>query len=191
MNCPVQQQQQYGGRRPATRTGRRAGDHGSQWQAVDRHGDRHHRRQGAHSRGPDRQHPECDRRRHPGDMLMIDPKTRQPPRGSSARASRGAVADVEASSAARRRTVGQRDRRQYHPAGKLDGWRRQVNCLFGLAINGQPMTSTTRTTRPVLTTARRVPMREFLWTRDLVNFARTTPRPTLIRRSIVFRWKPS
>ena len=25
-----------------------------------------------------------------------------------------------------------------HPAGKLDSWRRQVNCLFGLAINGQP-----------------------------------------------------
>ncbi|MBV8901663.1 MAG: hypothetical protein JOY92_16305, partial [Verrucomicrobia bacterium] len=27
-----------------------------------------------------------------------------------------------------------------HPAGKLDPWRRQVNCLFGLAINGQPYT---------------------------------------------------
>ena len=25
-----------------------------------------------------------------------------------------------------------------HPAGKLDSWRHQVNCLFGLAINGQP-----------------------------------------------------
>jgi Bacterial Ig domain len=25
-----------------------------------------------------------------------------------------------------------------HPAGKLDAWRAQVNCLFGLAINGQP-----------------------------------------------------
>jgi hypothetical protein len=24
------------------------------------------------------------------------------------------------------------------PAGKLDPWRRQVNCLFGLALNGQP-----------------------------------------------------
>ncbi len=32
-----------------------------------------------------------------------------------------------------------------HPAGKLDGWRRQVNCLFGLAINGQPYTSSTGT----------------------------------------------
>ena len=27
-----------------------------------------------------------------------------------------------------------------HPAGKLDVWRREVNCLFGLAINGQPNT---------------------------------------------------
>ena len=27
-----------------------------------------------------------------------------------------------------------------HPAGKMDAWRRQVNCLFGLALNGQPST---------------------------------------------------
>jgi hypothetical protein len=27
------------------------------------------------------------------------------------------------------------------PAGKLDPWRRQVDCLFGLAINGQPYTA--------------------------------------------------
>ena len=27
-----------------------------------------------------------------------------------------------------------------HPAGKLDPWRRQVNCLFGLALNGTPIT---------------------------------------------------
>jgi hypothetical protein len=26
-----------------------------------------------------------------------------------------------------------------HPAGKLDPWRAQVNCLFGLALNGQPI----------------------------------------------------
>ncbi len=29
-----------------------------------------------------------------------------------------------------------------HPAGKLDVWRRQVNCLFGLAMNGSPITAT-------------------------------------------------
>ncbi len=27
-----------------------------------------------------------------------------------------------------------------HPAGKLDPWRRTVNCLFGLALDGQPYT---------------------------------------------------
>ena len=30
-----------------------------------------------------------------------------------------------------------------HPAGKLDPWRRQVDCLFGLALNGQPQTGAT------------------------------------------------
>ena len=29
-----------------------------------------------------------------------------------------------------------------HPAGKLDVWRRQVNCLFGLALNGQAVSAT-------------------------------------------------
>jgi hypothetical protein len=29
-----------------------------------------------------------------------------------------------------------------HPAGKLDPWRRQVNCLFGLALNGTAITAT-------------------------------------------------
>lgn len=27
-----------------------------------------------------------------------------------------------------------------HPAGKMDAWRRQLNCLFGLSLNGQPIT---------------------------------------------------
>ena len=25
-----------------------------------------------------------------------------------------------------------------HPAGKMDQWRRQVNCLFGLHLDGTP-----------------------------------------------------
>src|ERR1035438_10059741 len=29
------------------------------------------------------------------------------------------------------------------PAGKMDPWRQHVNCLFGLALNGQPYTSST------------------------------------------------
>src|SRR5215469_7374764 len=28
-----------------------------------------------------------------------------------------------------------------HPAGKLDPWRRSVNCLFGLSMNGQPISA--------------------------------------------------
>jgi len=28
-----------------------------------------------------------------------------------------------------------------HPAGKLDPWRRQVNCLFGLSLNGTPISA--------------------------------------------------
>jgi hypothetical protein len=28
-----------------------------------------------------------------------------------------------------------------HPAGKMDPWRRQVNCLFGLSLSGTPLTS--------------------------------------------------
>ncbi len=28
-----------------------------------------------------------------------------------------------------------------HPSGKLDGWRKRVNCLFGLALNGQPFST--------------------------------------------------
>jgi hypothetical protein len=33
------------------------------------------------------------------------------------------------------------------PAGKLDPWRRQVNCLFGLALNGQPVSPSPVSTR--------------------------------------------
>ncbi len=38
-----------------------------------------------------------------------------------------------------------------HPAGKLDAWRQQINCLFGLALNGSPISSGTIRTmlRPI------------------------------------------
>jgi hypothetical protein len=32
-----------------------------------------------------------------------------------------------------------------HPAGKLDPWRQRIDCLFGVALNGQPYTSGTGT----------------------------------------------
>jgi hypothetical protein len=34
------------------------------------------------------------------------------------------------------------------PEGKLDPWRRQINCLFGLALNGQPSTANATTGNP-------------------------------------------
>ncbi len=50
------------------------------------------------------------------------------------------VADVEAGPAARCRRGVQRHRRQHASCGrgKFDPWRRQVVCLFGLALNGTP-----------------------------------------------------
>jgi hypothetical protein len=35
-----------------------------------------------------------------------------------------------------------------HPAGKLDAWRARVNCLFGLALNGQPYSNATTPVPP-------------------------------------------
>jgi hypothetical protein len=78
----------------------------------------------------------------PGDMLMIDPATK-------ATATTAAVPAVHQElllmwKPVRLQGVGAVSsvlNANTHPAGKLDAWRRQVNCLFGLAINGQPMTS--------------------------------------------------
>ncbi len=68
---------------------------------------------------------------NPGDLIIVDPAVHQelllmwkPIRLQGV----GAVASVIDGNP--------------HPAGKLDAWRRQVNCLFGLAINGQPISST-------------------------------------------------
>jgi hypothetical protein len=76
---------------------------------------------------------------YPGDMLMIDPATRATQSAAAIPAIHkelllmwkpirlqgvGAVSSVVNGNT--------------HPAGKLDAWRREVNCLFGLAINGQP-----------------------------------------------------
>jgi len=36
-----------------------------------------------------------------------------------------------------------------HPAGKLDSWRRNVVCLFGLALNGTPTSPPILLIRPV------------------------------------------
>src|SRR5207248_2946202 len=78
----------------------------------------------------------------PGDMLMIDPLTQ-------ATATTAAVPAIHQElllmwKPVRLQGVGAASSvldGNTHPAGKLDPWRRQVNCLFGLALDGQPMTS--------------------------------------------------
>jgi hypothetical protein len=78
----------------------------------------------------------------PGDMLIVDPKVR-------------ATATTPATAAKHEELVlmwkpvrlqgvgagGSILDANTHPAGKLDAWRRQVNCLFGLGISGQPMSA--------------------------------------------------
>jgi len=81
-------------------------------------------------------------RARPGDLLMIDPMTR-------ATATTAAVPSVHQElllmwKPVRLQGVGAVAsvlNANTHPAGKLEVWRRQVNCMFGLALNGQPMSS--------------------------------------------------
>ena len=54
-----------------------------------------------------------------------------------------------------------------HPAGKLDAWRQRVNCLFGLALNGAPA-STSNPYDPSGATS-------CPWTTDTVNYFAETP----------------
>jgi hypothetical protein len=82
----------------------------------------------------------------PGDMLIIDPATRATGTAPAVPAVHqevllmwkpvrlqgvGAVASVINANT--------------HPAGKMDVWRRQVNCLFGLSISGYQATSSSGT----------------------------------------------
>jgi hypothetical protein len=90
----------------------------------------------------------------PGDMLIIDP-TCASAAGPVACTPFGSTAGVTNSAAAhneillmwkpvRLQGVGAASsiiNANTHPAGKLDAWRRQVNCLFGLAINGSPVSN--------------------------------------------------
>ncbi|HSS24427.1 MAG TPA: hypothetical protein VLL82_08490 [Mycobacterium sp.] len=79
----------------------------------------------------------------PGDMLMIDPATQ-------ATAALPAVAAVHQElvlmwKPVRLQGVGAVAsviNANSHPAGKIDVWRRQVNCLFGLSLSGYELRST-------------------------------------------------
>jgi hypothetical protein len=78
----------------------------------------------------------------PGDMLIIDPAT-----AATATAPAGAAVHEEVLlmwKPVRLQGVGAAGsviNANTHPAGKMDAWRQSVNCLFGLALNGQPITA--------------------------------------------------
>ncbi|PYY10932.1 MAG: hypothetical protein DMG69_05255, partial [Acidobacteria bacterium] len=88
----------------------------------------------------------------PGDMIMIDPTCTNTAGGTVACTTPGAIHSASAHSElllmwkpVRLQGVGAASsiiNGNTHPAGKLDNWRRQVNCLMGLALNGAPISST-------------------------------------------------
>jgi hypothetical protein len=88
----------------------------------------------------------------PGDLIIIDP-TCNAATGSVACSAAGVTSKTNAAHAemllmwkpVRLQGVGAASSlidANPHPAGKLNPWRRQVVCLFGLALNGTPITGT-------------------------------------------------
>ncbi len=152
MNCPIQQQLQYGG--PATTAPAKCGQlvitSGNGKQSIDSvtvtiggKAPTHVTVTGANSStcaGPSytsiQRAIDCA---SPGDMLMIDPLTRATSAAAAVPARHQELllmwkpVRLQGVGAAASILDG-----NPHPAGKLDAWRRQVNCLIGLAINGQP-----------------------------------------------------
>jgi Bacterial Ig domain len=90
----------------------------------------------------------------PGDLIIVDPTCNTANGTGSCDGSNGKVTS-QTSSAHREMVLMWKPVRLQgvgaassvidanpHPAGKLDPWRRQVVCLFGLALNGTPISST-------------------------------------------------
>ncbi len=129
---------------------RSTGHHGRQRQAVDRHRHRHRRRQGSDPRRRLWHDPGCDRRGRSGRPDHRRPDLQRSDRAVSCRHCNGRRAITGKTTAAhnemllmwkpvRLQGVGAASsiiNANTHPAGKLDPWRQQVNCLFGLALNG-------------------------------------------------------
>ena len=95
----------------------------------------------------------------PGDLLMVDPTCAVPTAATTPVACSTAGATTHTNSShneillmwkpVRLQGVGAASSildGNAHPAGKLDPWRRQVNCLFGLSISGYPLVRPTGTT---------------------------------------------
>jgi len=96
---------------------------------------------------------------NPGDLLMIDPTCATPAAATTPVACTSAGATTHTNSnhvemvlmwkPVRLQGVGAASsiiNANTHPAGKMDPWRRQVNCLFGLSISGYPLVTPTGTT---------------------------------------------
>ena len=89
----------------------------------------------------------------PGDLIIVDP-TCSSPTGPVACTTAGATHSASAHEElllmwkpVRLQGVGAASsiiNANTHPAGKLDVWRREVNCLFGLSLNGTPVTATNK-----------------------------------------------
>src|SRR6266478_1198466 len=95
----------------------------------------------------------------PGDLLMIDPTCATPTAPSTPVACTTATTTHTNSSHVeilimwkplRLQGVGAASsiiNANTHPAGKMDVWRRQVNCLFGLSLSGYPLVTPSGTTQ--------------------------------------------
>ena len=67
------------------------------------------------------------------------------------------------------------------PEGKMDPWRQKVNCLFGLALNGQPCRVPPRNSRTAIRSIRQE-------TRVAAD-GRASMVASITRRSIASRWR--
>jgi len=94
----------------------------------------------------------------PGDLLMIDPTCATTLTGPPVACTTGTTFHTNSSHVEilimwkplRLQGVGAASsiiNANTHPAGKMDVWRRQVNCLFGLSISGYPLVTPTGTTQ--------------------------------------------
>src|ERR1700719_1399158 len=151
--CTIQQQVQFGG--PASTTPARCGElvitAGNGKQSVDAVTVTVGGKAPTHVAASDSIQSAIDAAK-PGDLIIIDPTckttTGSPVACTTAGATHSQVSHNEILimwKPVRLQGVGAVSsiiNANTHPAGKLDAWRRQINCLFGLGISGSPINTT-------------------------------------------------
>jgi hypothetical protein len=151
--CSIQQQAQFGG--PASTTPARCGEllitAGNGKQSVDAVTVTIGGKAPTHVAASDSIQSAIDAAK-PGDLIIIDPTctttTGSPVACTTAGATHSQVSHNEILimwKPVRLQGVGAVSsiiNANTHPAGKLDAWRRQINCLFGLGISGSPINTT-------------------------------------------------